>query len=217
MTAVDQDLAFAARAAAACPRPVEPGDLGRLVRLLTDAFEDDPPMRWTMRPAPKHRGAIAAFMGFAAGEQCLPHGASWVAPDFRSCALWLPPERLDALDLSAGRQIQMLPRLLRMVGLRGIPRALAMGEAMRKHHPSAPPHWYLYFLAVDPAMRGRGLGSSILEATLAQVDATGLPAYLDNSNPRNTRLYERFGFKVRSEYRPRADAPPIWGMWRDGR
>jgi len=66
-------------------------------------------------------------------------------------------------------------------------------------------------------MQGMGLGSAILEATLSRVDATGFAASLDNSNPKNTRLYERHGFRVLNEYRPRADGPPIWTMWRDAK
>ncbi len=64
-------------------------------------------------------------------------------------------------------------------------------------------------------MRGKGLGSSILEATLKKVDEDRMPAFLDNSNPKNTRLYERHGFRVVTEYRARKDAPPVFGMWRD--
>jgi ribosomal protein S18 acetylase RimI-like enzyme len=60
----------------------------------------------------------------------------------------------------------------------------------------------LYFLAVDPALQGMGLGSRILDATLKRIDEMGLPAYLENSNPRNTRLYERAGFVARKNIAP---------------
>ena len=62
-----------------------------------------------------------------------------------------------------------------------------------------------------------GLGSAMMDATLPMVDGKRMPAYLDNSNERNIKLYERYGFRVISEYRCREDAPPIWGMWRDAR
>ena len=113
------------------------------------------------------------------------------------------------------RMLTLLPTLLKISGFSRMGRAMAMGEALEKHHPPEPPHWYLFFLGVAPELRGKGVGSTMLEATLKRVDEDGTPAYLDNSNPRNTRLYERAGFRVVSEYRARKDAPPIWGMWRD--
>jgi hypothetical protein len=50
---------------------------------------------------------------------------------------------------------------------------------------------------------------------LSRCDAEGVPAYLEASSPRNRALYERHGFEVTQEFRVGADAPPIWGMWRD--
>ena len=109
-----------------------------------------------------------------------------------------------------------LPGIIAAVGPTRIGQ-LSTIAAMEKHHPPEPPHWYLFFLGVAPHLRGQGVGSAILEATLKRVDDDRRPAYLDNSNPKNTRLYERAGFRVVSEYRARKDAPPIWGMWRDAR
>jgi hypothetical protein len=63
---------------------------------------------------------------------------------------------------------------------------------------------------VAPRLQGMGLG---LEATLARVDAAGTPAYLENSNPKNTPLYQRHGFGVQHNIAPDA-APPLLAMWR---
>lgn len=90
-----------------------------------------------------------------------------------------------------------------------------MADAMEKHHPHAP-HFYLAFVAVAPRFQGMGLGSAILEATLRRADETHAPAYLENSNPKNTRLYERAGFVTQKNISPNG-APPLIGMWRDAR
>ena len=44
-----------------------------------------------------------------------------------------------------------------------------------------------------------------------------LPAFLENSNPRNVKLYERFGFRVTREITARKDAPPLFAMLRPGK
>ena len=45
-------------------------------------------------------------------------------------------------------------------------------------------------------------------------DREGRLAYLENSNERNTPLYERNGFRVLQEWRAPRDGPPIWFMAR---
>jgi len=86
---------------------------------------------------------------------------------------------------------------------------------MEKNHPHEE-HFYLAFIAVAPSLQGMGLGSAIMDATLQRVDARGAPAYLENSNPKNTPLYERHGFVRQRNIAPRT-APPLVAMWREAR
>jgi GNAT superfamily N-acetyltransferase len=83
---------------------------------------------------------------------------------------------------------------------------------MEKNHPHEA-HFYLAFIAVAPRLQGLGLGGAILEATVKRADAAGMPAYLENSNPKNTRLYERSGFVAGKNIAPNG-APALVGMWR---
>jgi ribosomal protein S18 acetylase RimI-like enzyme len=88
-----------------------------------------------------------------------------------------------------------------------------MASAMAEAHPEEP-CFYLAFIGVAPRLQGAGLGTLLLERTLARVDAARAGAYLENSNPRNLNLYERAGFKVTREIVARRDAPPMFAMWR---
>jgi ribosomal protein S18 acetylase RimI-like enzyme len=74
-------------------------------------------------------------------------------------------------------------------------RLAQMGEATRAAHPKAA-HWYLAAIATSPDRRARGLGTALLQHALPAVDASGLPTYLESSNPRNITIYERHGFEV---------------------
>ncbi len=53
----------------------------------------------------------------------------------------------------------------------------------------------------------------MLAANLERADAAGMPAYLENSNPRNTPLYERHGFVAQKNIAPKG-CPPLLAMWR---
>jgi ribosomal protein S18 acetylase RimI-like enzyme len=106
-----------------------------------------------------------------------------------------------------------------MLGLTGLPRftrGAAMAAALEEAHPHGP-FFYLAFIGVAPRFQGSGLGSALLEETLARVDASGGAAFLENSNPRNIKLYERAGFEVTREIVARPDAPPLFAMWRPAR
>ena len=110
----------------------------------------------------------------------------------------------------------MFPTILRLTGLPRLARGAAMAVAMADSHPDEP-CFYLAFIGVAPRLQGAGLGSLLLERTLARVDAARAGAYLENSNPRNLKLYERVGFKVTREIVARRDAPPLFAMWRPAR
>lgn len=75
------------------------------------------------------------------------------------------------------------------------------------------PHWHLAFIGVDPAHQGQGIGAALLRYALAQIDAQGLHAYLESSNPANISLHRRHGFEVIREIRV-GDSPLVTPMLR---
>ncbi|MBN9591335.1 MAG: GNAT family N-acetyltransferase, partial [Alphaproteobacteria bacterium] len=112
-------------------------------------------------------------------------------------------------------QMRMLALFMRLCGLPRLRRGSAMAGAMEHNHP-AERHFYLAFIAVAPRFQGGGLGAAILSATLKRADETAMPAYLENSNPKNTALYRHAGFIARGNIAPRG-APPLIAMWRPAR
>jgi ribosomal protein S18 acetylase RimI-like enzyme len=91
----------------------------------------------------------------------------------------------------------------------------AVVEQMDQAHPSYP-HWYLPWLAADPAQQGAGLGGQLLKRCLEIVDADRLPAFLETPNPRTISFYERHGFEVTSVAQAEA-CPPVTSMLREAR
>ncbi len=207
----------AVRRAPFAPRKAARAEIGPLADLLTEAFMDDPVLQWTLRDGRAFPHALHRYFDFALAEQCAPSDLMFVSgDDMRAAAIWLPPSDLGVLATPPREMLRLIPKFLPILGISRLHRAMSLAMAMDAHHPHEP-HWYLYFLGVPPSSQGQGLGSAMMDATMPMVDAQRLPAYLDNSNERNIKLYERYGFRVISEYRAREDAPPIWGMWRDAR
>lgn len=93
-----------------------------------------------------------------------------------------------------------------------LPAVMEVLEQMEYHQPDEP-HWHLPLIGVDPAKQGSGYGSQLLQHTLDEIDRRGEIAYLENTNPVNTPLYERFGFEIVDVIRVDG-APPLFPMIR---
>ena len=77
------------------------------------------------------------------------------------------------------------------------------------------PHWYLWGLAVDPQNQGQGTGTALLRAGLQQVDAQGMPCYLETHAEQNVAFYSAEGFEVvRSVQVPDSELS-FWCMLRE--
>jgi ribosomal protein S18 acetylase RimI-like enzyme len=202
----------AARRGAETPVQAGVADVEAVSRTLSDAFAVDPHMDWFMRADARRDAARLAFFrllvaeGAASGRIDQPAGGG-------AAAIWMPFEWLAPQPLSA--ELQLLPTMLSATGWSRFGRLMAIRSDMDIHHPKDRRHAYLWFLGVAPAAQGRGVGSALLRAANARLDAEGLPAYLETGTTRNVALYERHGFKVISEHKARADAPNMWSMWRD--
>jgi ribosomal protein S18 acetylase RimI-like enzyme len=199
---------------AANPRRATPADTERIARLFAAAFQTDPVMNWVARPGPARAAGLEEFFHWLLETRAIPFNEVWMAEDCSVAAAWLPPGA-PASPGGVIEQIKLLPMFLRLCGLSRMARGSAMGAAMEKNHPHTP-HFYLAFIAVAPGQQGMGLGGALLEANLKQIDAAGHAAYLENSNPKNTRLYERNGFTTQKNIAPNG-APALMAMWRDAR
>jgi GNAT superfamily N-acetyltransferase len=97
----------------------------------------------------------------------------------------------------------------------GAPRVLDTFERFDAARLREEPHYYLSLLATHPDHRGKGTGMGLLADNLARIDAEGVPAYLESSNPANDHRYERLGFHRWGEFPLGEDGPSVTQMWRD--
>ena len=172
--------------------------------IITLAFASDPVARWTYPDPDQYLEHFPEFVRAFAGKS-FSEGTAYLAPDGGGAALWLGPgiqpnedELLGLVWSSMSDEVQrdLFP----------------LFEQMAAFHPNEP-HWYLPMIGVEPSRQGSGVGSALLQHTLATCDADGLPAYLESTNPKNIPLYERFGFEQIGVIRS-GGAPPMFPMIR---
>lgn len=177
--------------------------------VLTEAFTDDPLACWLF-PEPGERPRLQSR--FYRHQLDHPAAETYLIGDDEGVSLWHTlggtadedgsephsPDREDAFGASGTR-------------LR------ALGQVLASRHPVDEPHRYLFCMGVIGGRQGAGLGSAMLRHGLEQVDADGLPAYLEASSSRSRALYLRHGFEDLGEPVRLADSPPLWPMWRPPR
>ena len=105
-------------------------------------------------------------------------------------------------------------RLARITGIY-CGRFVHLDKAMEAHHPTGRAHHYLGFLAVRPGQQGQGLGSRLLEHHHRFLDTAGIPAYLEATGDRNSKLYARHGYTPLTPYPAGPAGPLLYPMWRD--
>jgi ribosomal protein S18 acetylase RimI-like enzyme len=99
-------------------------------------------------------------------------------------------------QLSLVEKIKTAPSMIRIMGS-ALPRAFSM---MSKRDAADPhePHWHIGPVGVRPGLQGRGIGKTLLESCLAEVDVREAAAFLETDVDRNVILYEKVGFAVTS-------------------
>jgi ribosomal protein S18 acetylase RimI-like enzyme len=184
-------------------------DRTAVVRALVRAFDNDPVARYLLRQDNRRAEAYHNLFDIAFDRLCIQHDETWIAGEGAGTALWTPPSKW-----AMAPALTRVHQLIGCIGLTRVPHVLRILDRVQKGHPSAP-HYYLVAIGVDPDHQGRGIGSSLLRATLSRVDAEGASAYLEASTEGNSRLYGRHGFKVLETLKLGSDGPPMWLMWRD--
>ena len=181
-------------------------DLDGLTSMLTAAFEQDPLWSWAF-PDPND---LAVWWHFYIAS-ALRYPCVWIGGDFAAASVWIPP---DGTELTDEEETRVEPMLTELVGPRA-PELLALVEHFDAAHPRDMPHYYLSLLGTHPEHRGRGIGMALLAENLRQMDAEGLPAYLESSNPENNARYERLGFRRVGEFQTPRGERTVATMWRN--
>ncbi|PKP92724.1 MAG: GNAT family N-acetyltransferase [Alphaproteobacteria bacterium HGW-Alphaproteobacteria-15] len=185
----------------------KPLDRESLIQTAVLSFVTDPMARWISDRAATFFEATKSFFD-AFGGRAFEKGTAWTANNGQAVAMWLPPGTEPDGDRMVGilKEYASAERLEEMM--------VVLGQ-MEHFHPQEE-HWYLPIIGCDPMYLGMGLGSLLMKTALERVDADGLPAYLESSNPRNVSLYERHGFEVIGEIQ-HGSSPVMLPMYRSAR
>ncbi|MCX2924321.1 GNAT family N-acetyltransferase [Streptomyces sp. NEAU-W12] len=190
------------------------GDRELLVRLLDEAFQDDPVSGWVFPGVEYRRTTHHRLMG-AFTDIVLAEGRVDVTEDGSACALWMsmPADRHGDGDPADDEG----PARVRRAVDPENERVEMIGRLTAGVHPTGRAHEYLWMIGVTPGRQGEGIGTALVGSVLDRCDREGRPAYLEASSVRSRLLYERLGFAPVGEPLPLPGGPRLWPMWREPR
>ena len=153
-------------------RDAETRDADDVVRVLVDAFMDDPVSRWLLPQRPQRESALPGFFRILV-HSALVTGQIEITDDGAAVALWQPVEA----SVDATPDEHLLEQVFGLVcGHEATRRLVYLNQAGAQRHPRQESHDHLQFIAVHPDYPGRGVGSALLRHRLAGLDAGRTPA-----------------------------------------
>lgn len=187
------------------PAMVNTRELEVVADILSQAFDDDPVLRWINTD----QEFVPSFFRMIL-PSFMEKGLTYVDEGSRGAASWLGPKDHVKWPYTLGNVISMT----KLCGVRGMYRLATSGSRTAHYHPREP-HYYLFAIGALPSSQGQGVGSSLISHILRRCDKEQVPAYLENSRQANLDFYRGHGFEVLRKIQFADGAPPLWLMWRE--
>jgi ribosomal protein S18 acetylase RimI-like enzyme len=170
--------------------------IGQACAMLTRAFSDDPKLIHLIPDIPAKLELSRYLFEFE-----LQYGMNYgdvytTSSAVEGVAVWLPSTKSEITFWRAFRSGGMV--LQKQLGKKIMDRVMSFSAAVddlhKKHAPY--PHYYLFFIGVDPAYQKKRVASRLITPMLGWLDIQKLPCYLNTQNEKNIGLYEHYGFQV---------------------
>lgn len=191
-------------------------DLRRAGEVLADAFRDDPVWSRVFECVSNRETKLASFFEIPV-RFCRTYGEAYASsPALEGAAAWVPGDKADMTFWRILRSGGMVPGFSLGADLqKRIQPVFDPLEKDRRAHMQGRRYVYLQVIGVAPEHQGRGFGGKLLRALLANVDASGIPVYLETQTEKNVLMYEKFDFETVKEIRLPVIGLPSWEMVRE--
>jgi len=187
-------------------RQATASDVSTMADILARAF-DGPITVWHVPDDEQRVDVMRRFFKAGLEHVWLRHGEVFTTVgDVTGCCIWVPPGAESIRD----RDTELFDEACEGI-FHDFPRSIELFAMFDSLHPTEP-RYYLPFIAVEPNLHKRGVGTAMLGPVLAKCDREGIVAYLE-ADDRSKPFHERNGFSVIGEV-PLPDGPSIWQMER---
>lgn len=169
-------------------------DKDRIVEILSNSFDDNKSVNYIIQQDTNRKQRIRSLMAYSF-DLCHSFGDVFLSEDKKGCALILLPDKKKTTLRSIWLDTKLA---VSAIGLANIEKAMKREAAINKIHPDGI-IYYLWFIGVDPADQGNGVGSKLLESVIQEGLSQKRAICLETSTIKNLPWYEKHGFKTYRE------------------
>lgn len=169
-------------------------DKEHVVNILSASFDDNRSVNYIVKQDRRRKQRIRRLMEYSF-EVCYRFGKVFLSDDKKACALIVLPEKKKTTLRSILSDVKLI---LGCIGLSNVNRAMTREAKIKALQPKAP-MFYLWFVGVEPAYQGNGIGTDLLIGVIAESESEQRTICLETSTLKNLPWYQRFGFSIYHE------------------
>ncbi len=185
-------------------------DIPKLAKVLTMAFNEDPFINWLVKQDTSRQARTTTLFEMFIRHFAIEYGHVYTTDEKNTAVLWVPPKKFDSSIL---KQLTVLPTLMKVIGMNHLVNRLIGANNIEKYHINEP-HYYLMFIGIDPELKGKGIGTMLINHVLDNCDSERIPAYLEATREDLVDYYKRFGFQLKEVIQVVKGGPYMWLMQR---
>ena len=172
----------------------EYADKDHVVNILSESFADNKSVNYIIKQGEKKAKRIQKLMEYSF-EVCFQFGKVFLSDDKKGCALIIFPDKkkttAKSIQLDAGL-------IISSIGLFNVKKTVARESKINRCHPKEM-MYYLWYIGVEPAEQGKGIGAKLLKEVIENASSMGRKIYLETSTLKNIPWYKKFGFEIYNE------------------
>ncbi|MDQ6812337.1 MAG: GNAT family N-acetyltransferase [Bacteroidota bacterium] len=164
----------------------------RIIELLADCMETNKSVNWIVKQDSKKKERIRHLIDYSF-DACIDHEEIYLTEDQNGVIICtMSDDKLPFLE-----EAYLTARfVLQVTGIDGIGKALRREEYVNSFHPVDQEYIYIWFIAVDETVQGKGIGSAMLGEIFDKSNRENLPVYVETSEERNLSFYLKHQFEV---------------------
>jgi GNAT superfamily N-acetyltransferase len=186
-------------------------DVAAVTETLTLAFHDDPVWGPALARSDGDETHLRPIWRlYVEGSRRFDN--AYLTDGAAAVSIWTPPGETELSDAQEHRLTELVTESVEPARLDAL---MELFDRFEQAHPRDEPHAYLGLLATHPDHRGHGIAQQLLAENLKELDARGIPSYLESTNPANDHRYERAGFHRIGTFTAVLDDAVVSQMWRN--
>lgn len=164
----------------------------RVIELLAECVKTNKSVNWIVKQDAKKKERIRHLMDYSF-DACIDLEEIYLTDDQNGVIICtMSDDKLPFLE-----EAYLTARfVLQVTGIDGVGKALRREEYVNSFHPVDQEYIYIWFIAVEQSLQGKGIGAAMLQEIIDKSEREKVPIYVETSEERNLQFYQKHEFEI---------------------